>query len=228
MRAHVFALCLTLFASTALAQSTAPAAGDATRVAVAYVEVLPSAMSAMSGAFKQYRDASRREDGYLRSELLEQGDRSGHFVVLETWRDQAALDAHGSAASTRAFQDGLKAIRTSGYDQRPYKNLSVAAPKGTAGSGAVQVVSHVDVTPPGDASAVLRRLAEASRQEAGCLRFDVVQHAMRANHYTVVETWASRQAHEAHVAAAHTRAYRDEIQPMTGSPLDERVLRSVE
>jgi quinol monooxygenase YgiN len=228
MRSYLLVLSALLAASPAFAQSAAPGAGDATRVAVAYVEVLPSATATMTSAFKQYRDASRREDGFVRFELLEQTDRAGHFVVLESWRDPAAFDAHAAAPAAKAFADAIKAIRTSGYDQRPYKNLSIAAPRGNAGNGAVHVVTHVDVTPPGDASALLRRLADASRQESGSVRFDVFQHAMRANHYTVVETWASKQAHEAHVAAAHTRTYRDDLQPMSGSPLDERVLRSIE
>ena len=75
---------------------------------------------------------------------------------------------------------------------------------------------------------MLRRLAEASRQEPGNLRFDVVHHTMRANHFTVIETWRNQQALDAHTAAAHARQYRDELQPMTGSPLDERVYKAVE
>jgi quinol monooxygenase YgiN len=39
--------------------------------------------------------------------------------------------------------------------------------------------------------------------------------------------WRNRQALDAHVAARHTRQYRDELQPLTGSPLDERVYTSV-
>ena len=33
---------------------------------------------------------------------------------------------------------------------------------------------------------------------------------------------------DTHVAAAHTRQYRDEVQPMTGSPLDERTYKTIE
>ena len=62
-----------------------------------------------------------------------------------------------------------------------------------------------------------------SRQEAGSLRFDVLQHAMRGNHFTVIEQWRNQDALDAHVATAHARAYRDALQPLTGSPLDERV-----
>ena len=75
---------------------------------------------------------------------------------------------------------------------------------------------------------LVRKHAEASRKEAGNLRFDVLQHTMRANHFTVVEAWASRRAFEAHAAAAHTKQYREAMQPVTGSPIDERVYRSVE
>ena len=55
-----------------------------------------------------------------------------------------------------------------------------------------------------------------------------MQHAMRANHFTIVESWTNAQAREAHASAAQTRKYRDEVQPMTGSPLDERVFKAIE
>jgi quinol monooxygenase YgiN len=49
---------------------------------------------------------------------------------------------------------------------------------------------------------------------------------MRANHFTVIETWRDQASLDAHAAAAHTRQYRDEVLPLTGSPLDERVFKS--
>ena len=51
---------------------------------------------------------------------------------------------------------------------------------------------------------------------------------MRSNHFTVIEAWRTQQALDAHVAAAHTKQYRDALQPLTGSPLDERTFRIVE
>jgi quinol monooxygenase YgiN len=83
------------------------------------------------------------------------------------------------------------------------------------------------VTPDQKVPPLLKRLAEMSRQDEGNIRFDVLQHTMRANHFTVIETWQTEKALDAHVAAAHTRQYRDEVQPMTGSPLDERVYKAV-
>jgi quinol monooxygenase YgiN len=75
---------------------------------------------------------------------------------------------------------------------------------------------------------MLTDLADASRREPGNVRFDVVQHTMRANHFTVVEVWRDQMALDAHVASPHTRQYRDALQPMTGSPLDERVYKAIE
>jgi quinol monooxygenase YgiN len=75
---------------------------------------------------------------------------------------------------------------------------------------------------------MLKDLTEASRKEPGSVRFDVVQHTMRANHFTVVEVWRDQKALDAHVAAPHTRQYRDTLQPMTGSPLDERVYHAID
>jgi quinol monooxygenase YgiN len=44
----------------------------------------------------------------------------------------------------------------------------------------------------------------------------------------VIERWRNQAALDSHVSAAHTRQYRDELEPMTGSPLDERVYVAVD
>ena len=203
---------------------------DTARYAVAYVEVTPSGVAQATKSFHTYRQAAAGEAGFVAFDLFEQIGRAGHFVLVETWRDQAAFDAHQSAASLITLKDALQPIRVSGYDQRPYKTLTVMPARGAAGRNAVVVVSHVDIGGGGqvDVPAMLRKLAEASRAEPGNLRFDVTQHTMRANHFTVVEVWADQQALDRHAAAAHTKQYRDDVQPVAGSPLDERVYRRLE
>jgi len=217
-----------VLAPGASAHAQAPAAGEV--YLVAYVDVLPASRTTMVAALKQYREATGREGGDTRVDTFEQVGRPGHFVVIERWKDQATLDAHRLTAHAKAFRDAMQPIRVSGYDERPYKVLSTAPAQ--SGSGrAVYVVSHVDIGGGGgqaDAPGMLRRLAEASRQEQGALRFDVLQHAMRANHFTVVEVWRDQSALDTHVAAPHTRGYRDTLQPISGSPVDERVFAAVE
>jgi quinol monooxygenase YgiN len=203
---------------------------DATRYAVTYVEVMPSAAARAIDAFKRYREASSKENGFAKAELFEQVGWAGRFVILETWKDQSSFDGHQSAASTAEFRNALQPVRLSIYDQRPYRLVGGGAAGAAAPRTAVHVIAHVDIGGGGmiDAVAALRQLADASRKERGSLRFEVLQHAMRGNHFTVVEVWESQQALEQHAAAAHTRQYREDVQPATGSPLDERLFRAVD
>ena len=203
-----------------------PVVADSTFHAVAYVETITSGAAAAARALTAYRDATLGLDGCLRVDVLEQVGRPGHWVVLEAWRDQKTFDARDASSRMRLIE-ALASIRISGYDERPYKVLSAAPASSAVGGSAVSIVSHVDVAPNPAVAPMLTRLAEASRQEPGNLRFDVLQHMMRANHFTVVETWRDQAALDAHVAAAHTKRYRDELQPLTGSPLDERVLKAL-
>jgi quinol monooxygenase YgiN len=212
-----------LFLSATLFAQTPPP--DATFHAVDYVETAASSSREAAAALRAYRDATTKQDGCTSVEAFEQIGRPGHWVIVETWRDQKAFDARDVAVQQRLL-DGIKAIRVSGFDQRPYKRVSVAPARAGATAAAVSVIAHVDVAPSPAVAPMLTRLAEASRQEPGNLRFDVLQHTMRGNHFTVVETWRDQAALDAHVAAGHTRQYRDEVLPLTGSPLDERLFKA--
>lgn len=216
-----------LIPSALFGQAPANVPVDNVLSAVAYVETRASAAEATRATLKRYRDASRKQEGFTRVEFFEQIGRPGHFAVVETWRDQSAFDARDGAAQKQLL-DTLQPIRVSDYDQRLYKTLTTAPELASTDRETVYVIAHVDVAPNPQVPVLLKRLADASRQEPGNLRFDVVQHTMRANHFTVIERWRNQQALDSHVAAAHTRQYRDELQPLTGSPLDERVYTSVE
>jgi quinol monooxygenase YgiN len=223
VRALVVSLVLT--STVVSAQTPASAPGASTFFAVSYVETSAASAPAAAAALRRYRDASRTQDGFVSIQFFEQAGRPGHFVVIETWRDARAFEARPPSAQEQLFA-ALAPIRVSGYDQRPYKVLDTAAGDPVTDRAVVFVITHVDVSPSPQVPVLLQRLAEASRQEPGNLRFDIMQHTMRANHFTVVEAWRDQQALDAHVAATHTRQYREDLQPFTGSPLDERVYKA--
>lgn len=223
--ATLFCVSLAAAVQPALGQGE-PAPADPSVYAVAYVEVRADAAGSARAALKEYRDALGKH-GAARAEIFEQAGRPGHFAVVERWRDQSAFDAR-DAATRKRLLDALEPIRVSGYDERPYKTLSAAPEVAVSARGTLYVVTHVDVIPNPQAAGLVARLAEASRKEPGNLRFDVVQHTMRANHFTVIERWRNQAALDAHVSAEHTRKYRDELQPLAGSPLDERVYVSID
>jgi quinol monooxygenase YgiN len=89
------------------------------------------------------------------------------------------------------------------------------------------VVTHVDVMPKFTAAGreLLAQFAVDSRKDAGAVRIEVLEELGRPNHSTVVEVWESRKAYDDHLAADHTRGYRAKLQPMLGSPFDERLHR---
>jgi quinol monooxygenase YgiN len=205
----------------------APASSTTTFHSVVYFEVLNTnaARTAAKTALKTYAAGLRTQDGFMDFEAFEQSGRPGHFSFVETWRDQGAFDKR-AAGITKQFTDALDPVRISDIDRRPYKVLSVAARARTNGD-TVYVVTHVDASPTPQLPMMLQRLAEDSRRDDGNLRFDIYQHTMRANHFTVIEAWRNRQALDAHAAAAHTRQFRDAFGPLAGSPLDERVAEAV-
>jgi len=91
----------------------------------------------------------------------------------------------------------------------------------------VYVVTLIDVIPTpaglGDVNKLLLQFAADSRKDPGVVRFEVVVQDGRPNHFIMLEVWQSRQAFEAHFGAAHTRTFREKIQPSLGSPFDERL-----
>lgn len=207
----------------------AQALPDSTAYSVAYVDISPASRTAAIAAIKQYRDASRGDAGFQRIEFFEQAGRPAHFCIIETWAGSKDLDAHSASANSKSFRTTIDSMRLSDYDQRPYKTLSLSAARNGGSGRGTFVIAHVDIGGQGtNAADLLRKLAEASRKEEGNLRFDVLQHAMRANHFTVIEEWQSAKAADAHAAAAHTKEYRNSLAPIAGSPLDERLYKAVE
>jgi quinol monooxygenase YgiN len=196
---------------------------------VTYVEVMPNAVASGTALLRQYRDASAKEDGNLRADALQEIDRPNRFVIVEAWRDKAAFDAHGQSAATAKFHDKLTPIADAPYDQRVNNALYVAQGKNESQSGAIYVVTHVDVIPPGkdDCMAALKAMSTDTANDPGNISYEVLQQANRGNHFTVVEAWTNRKALDGHAMAAHTRAFRDRLTPNAGALYDERIYKAL-
>ena len=177
---------LQLLISTVLLGAQTPP--DSTAYSVAYVDIAPASRVAAITAIKQYRDASRNDGGFQRIEFFEQAGRPGHFCIIETWASNKDLDTHATSANAKGFRTKIDSMRLSDYDQRPYKTLSLSTAHNAGSSRSIFVITHVDIGGQGtNAADLLRKLSETSRKEEGNLRFDVLQHSMRANHFTVIE-----------------------------------------
>jgi quinol monooxygenase YgiN len=91
----------------------------------------------------------------------------------------------------------------------------------------VYVVTHVDIagTPTivAEATKLLGEFSADSQKDQGVVRFELLIQNGRLNHFTIVSVWQTREAFEAHSGADHTKRFREKIQPMLGSPFDERL-----
>ena len=106
--------------------------------------------------------------------------------------------------------------------------LGLTLLSGLAAAGKnLYVVTHVDIIGAGgnlDASIKLMRdFVAESLKDPGAIRVELLQQDNRRNHFTIVEVWQSKKAFEAHTAAEHTKQFREKLDPMLGSPFDERM-----
>lgn len=196
---------------------------------VTYVEVMPTAVAAGKIVLARYREASRREDGNLRFDVLQEIARPNRFAIVEAWRNKAALDAHALAASTTQFDDALKPIQDAPDDERVTSELYLAQGNSRPGAGAIYVVTHVDVIPAGkdETMAALKAMRADTAYDPGNISYEVLQQIDRSNHFTVVETWTDRKSLDGHAMAAHTRVFREKLMPIAGALYDERFYQAL-
>jgi quinol monooxygenase YgiN len=206
------------------------AAQEAIVYGATYVEVAPGATSQGIELLKALAAASRKEDGNLRFQVVQERQRPNRFVVIEAWKDQAAFDGHRKGKPYAEFNEKLASIRNAPPDERVHNALAAAATMPGSTHGAIWVITHVDVPPPSKDACIaeLKTLTDASRKDSGSLMFEVVQQTNRPNHFTVVEIWKDAKAFDAHGTADHTRRFRANLGPMLGAPYEDRVYMAVE
>jgi quinol monooxygenase YgiN len=199
---------------------------------VTYIEVAPAASGKTLGLLRTVRAASRKAEGATRFDVFQRRERPHHFAIIEAWKDAASRDANLASAPTKNFREAIQPLLIAGWDERPHIGLDVgpANAAAVAKGATVFTVTHVDFIPPkkDDGIAALRAIADPSRQEAGNLRYDILQQSSRPNHLTLVEAWRDHKALEAHEVASHTAKFRDVSTPMSGALFDQRLYRAID
>src|SRR5579863_9778442 len=159
---------------------------------VTYAEVAPAKSAEARKLVLAYAAAARKADGAVQVDVGQRISDPGHFGIVEQWKSLAAKQAFASTEATTKFRAALDPLRSAAYDERIHNALSVG-PSKPAPSGAIMVLTHVDVVPtqvePGTAK--VKAFVEEGRSASGNLRFDDVVQANRKNHFTVIEAWKS-------------------------------------
>jgi len=219
-RAAAFLVCLML----GLAAVTHAQMDDHVYV-VAYIEVIPSETSAAIDLMQHHAAASREDDGNSLYQVLQRIGRPNHFAIIETWANADAQVAHAGNGHTQSFRAALDPLLYSPYDERMHTNLHVT--DGSISGGAIFGLTHVDFAPTylEEGLGHVADLVMSSRQHDGAVRFDVLTQANRQNHMTVVESWESAGAQEAHAISAEAIEFRAAAHALMGALYDERLYR---
>lgn len=73
----------------------------------ARISIKADSLAAFQVAVQTMIAATRAESGCLSYELLADTERSGEFLFVEQWEDQAAIDAHFAAPHFQSFGETL-------------------------------------------------------------------------------------------------------------------------
>ncbi len=227
MRAVAHMLSAIVLSSLAAMPARAQDTGNPAMHIVTYIEAAPASAKEHAALLKQFADASRKEAGLLRFEVLERTGQPGHFAIVESWKDKAAADAHAAAAHNKQFHEKLAPSLIAPVDERPCNTITIGSMQTAAPAGAVFVMTHVDIAGPNPQNRdavipVLKAFAESSRSVAGNLRYDMLQQTSRTNHFQVVEVWRDQKSDDAHETSAPNKAYRAKVGALQGALYDQR------
>src|SRR5665213_532262 len=87
------------------------------------------------------------------------------------------------------------------------------------------VLTFTDVLPANIlvGTATVKQYAADTRKDPGIERVEVIaQVGGHANHMVIIEVWKDEASFSKHESAAHTLNFRSKMQPLLGSPLDQR------
>ena len=86
----------------------------------------------------------------------------------------------------------------------------------------VGVIAKVTARPDKAAEmrAVVLKLAQHSREEDGCVRYDVLHNTAEPHVFVLVEEWASNADLDAHNLTPHVHEAMMKASPLAGAPLD--------
>jgi quinol monooxygenase YgiN len=109
--------------AAALANANADAGAGAITLLV-HVDVPPPFLADSEKILSAYIDSSRRDAGLLHFAMFRAlAPRINHFTVMQTWENEAALEAHQKAAHTRSYRANLAPNLGALYDERAYQKV---------------------------------------------------------------------------------------------------------
>ena len=200
-------------------------AADEQQYVVVYIELFPG--SEPSGERLLDQLASRAlAAGALRFDVDQEVQRSNFYVLIETWKNQAAYQAFKGSATTQALLAQLDPFLIAPPDERDGTLIeSGKSAEAPARAGEIEVVTHIDVIPTflDQAKPFILQFVSDSGSDLAVREFLLVSWDDITNHFQLIERFQTRHTFDLRVSAQHSVQFRDSLQPFIGAPYDERL-----
>lgn len=107
----------------ALASMPLKAAPKSAIYTVTHVDIVPTSKDIGIGLNSTLAEDGRKAPGAISFDLWQQISRPNHLTLVEAWKDQKSVDAHGSADNVKAYRAKFAPISGSPYDDRWFKSI---------------------------------------------------------------------------------------------------------
>ena len=87
---------------------------------VTYIDVFPNFAEVTMKALRQFAADSRKDQGSVRFEFLQDVVRTNHFSIVEVWQSRQAYDAHLTQEHSKRFREKIQPGLGSPFDERLY------------------------------------------------------------------------------------------------------------
>jgi quinol monooxygenase YgiN len=87
---------------------------------VTYIDVFPNFAEDTMKALRQFAADSRKDQGSVRFEFLQDVVRTNHFSIVEVWQSRQAYDAHLTQEHSKRFREKIQPGLGSPFDERLY------------------------------------------------------------------------------------------------------------
>lgn len=170
-------------------------------------EARPARRDELVGAVVRAGEVARDAAGCLGTSVFEAG--IGALISIEVWDSASECDAHRKAVTVRRAEDAAARLADSVAVRRGTRivTLDRAVQAGVSDARVVHAVIVDDPHPGREAELrrALLELAGPTRDEAGCLAYDI--YAEDTGSVFMYEAWLSQSALDEHLASEHVAAF---------------------
>jgi quinol monooxygenase YgiN len=225
---HRYLVAAVMIMAGLLAHGSSALAQDAAQPVyiITYVEIAPSSAAQARKLILGYAAEAKKAAGAVEIDALQRISDPSHFALIEQWQSLGAKQAFAATDPVVKYRAALAPLESAPYDERIHAAFSVGPAKPLSGNPVV-FMTHVDLIPTQVelGTGKVKSFVEQGRGSAGNRRFDDLIQSSRKNHFTVVEVWDAPADKTKWVETPAARAFRHEVQPMSGGLYDERAYR---